>query len=134
MSTLERIKYRLRAILLCDDRSSAPSALSVRSDPALPKFAPKRSQRLLQYFPTEDEFAVWVRRSIADLNMHPANFLLDDGVPGSKNRVALILKNPHTLRFGMARRLHREIVEQAKARDVELLPLHLDALHQEQDQ
>ena len=79
-------------------------------------------------FPDPDEFAKWVRRSIADLGMYPGNFLLDPQVPGSRNRVALIIKQPHRLRLAVARRLHREIVETAHAQGVELLPLPLDVL------
>ena len=85
-------------------------------------------------FPEAVAFLTWVKRSIADLDMHPSNFLLDENVPGSINRLNRIIAKPDTLRFSVARRLHREIIEKAHARGVELLPLQLDVLQDEQDQ
>lgn len=73
--------------------------------------------------PETKDFLIWVKRSIADLDMRPAHFLNDEGRPGSVNRVSNIYKNPAALKLADAKRLEREIREIAKERGVELLPL-----------
>ena len=85
-------------------------------------------------FPEADAFLTWVTRSIADLRMHPSNFLRDKGVPGSINRLNRIIAKPETLKYEVARRLHAEILTEAESKGVELLPLHLEALGEGQTQ
>lgn len=73
--------------------------------------------------PSPTDFAVWVRRAIADLGMYKSNFLLDPNVPSSRNRVSYMLDNPHLMKLEWVSRLEREILNAAAEKGVELLPL-----------
>ena len=74
-------------------------------------------------------FVVWVRRALADLRTasaprhRPSHFLLDEDVPGSKNRVANMPAQPELIRLGYASRLEDEIRAEAKRYGVDLLPM-----------
>lgn len=82
-----------------------------------------RQATVTETLPDADEFLVWVRRSIADLDMKASHFLVDKGVPGSVNRVRNLVRNPSSLKLGYASRLEREIRQAAADKGVELLPL-----------
>jgi len=80
-------------------------------------------QKTDRKFPEPEAFANWVRRALADLRMRPSEFLVDEGKPGSVNRVAAILKNPSSVKLSMARRLEAELLEEARRQGKDLLPL-----------
>jgi len=75
--------------------------------------------------PGNDAFITWVKRSIADLDMNYSDFLRDEGVPGSVNRVSKILRNPVALRLSVAVRLEAEIRAAARKKAISLLPLEV---------
>lgn len=78
------------------------------------------------HLPDAPTFIVWVKRALADLDKKPSHFLREDGMPGSLNRVGNLLKNPTALKLDVARRLEKEIREEARRQGKTLLPIIVD--------
>ena len=70
--------------------------------------------------PKPVEFRDWVEHAIRLLGKTPAEFLRDDQMPGSKNRVGRFLANPASIRLSMAHALERELIAQAKLEKVDI--------------
>lgn len=87
-------------------------------------------QTVDRILPDPQAFVTWVKRAMADLEMRPYEFLRDEGVPGAKNRVYNILKNPHAVKLEWAMRLESEIKEAARLQGMALLPLEPESYPQ----
>ncbi len=82
-----------------------------------------KSNQKLQALPDPQAFVKWVKWSLADLNMRPSNFLREDDIPGSVNRVGNIIKRPNSLKLETANQLETEIRAAARKKGIKLLPL-----------
>jgi hypothetical protein len=85
-------------------------------------------QHIVPVVPNPEQFAEWVRASLEQLGTRPSHYLIEEGVPGSKNRVSLFLKNPKNLKFHLASELQRQILTDAARKGVNLGPIRIHSL------
>lgn len=85
-------------------------------------------QHIVPVVPAPEQFAEWVRSSIDQLGTYPSYYLLEDDVPGSKNRVSNFLKNPNCLQLHLASELQRQLLTDAVRRGVNLKPIVIQPL------
>ena len=70
--------------------------------------------------PDPASFLEWVKRAMNVLGKKPSHFLLDEGAPGSKNRVSRLLDNPNSIKLTDATRLQNEILGEAKRQRIDV--------------
>ena len=85
-------------------------------------------QHIVPVVPTPEQFRDWVARSIETMGSRPSHYLLDDAMPGSKNRVQNFLSNPGVLKLHMAHELQNQILTDAVRRGVYLQPINITTL------
>jgi hypothetical protein len=85
-------------------------------------------QHIVPVMPTPEQFAFWVEQSLRQLRKRPSHFLLDEGKPGSKNRVSNFLNAPENLKLHLASELQRQILTDAVRSGVNLQPIKMKPL------
>ncbi|UWQ31309.1 hypothetical protein K3555_11880 [Leisingera sp. M527] len=85
-------------------------------------------QHIVPVIPSPEQFAEWVSGSLERLKKRPSHYLLEEGVPGSKNRVSNFIKNPEFLRLHLACELQRQILTDAVRYGVNLDPIKIQQL------